>query len=79
MIKVAPLCNIHENAGDTRSFLLSPLLRHVFTMQVEPPFIPKVQGSGDTSNFESYPESAEDDTPPLSAEEEAMFQDLDKF
>lgn len=51
----------------------------VWIRQVEAPFLPKVQGSGDTSNFESYPESVEDDSPPLSAEENALFHDLEKF
>lgn len=47
--------------------------------QVEAPFLPKVQGMGDTSNFESYPESVEDDSPPLSAEENALFEELENF
>lgn len=47
--------------------------------QVEAPFLPKVQGVGDTSNFESYPESVEDDSPPLSADENALFEELEKF
>lgn len=34
---------------------------------------------GDTSNFESYPESVEDDSPPLSAEENALFEELENF
>lgn len=48
-------------------------------VQVEAPFLPKVQGLGDTSNFESYPESVEDDSPPLSAEENALFEELEIF
>lgn len=48
-------------------------------LQVEAPFLPKVQGMGDTSNFESYPESVEDDSPPLSADENALFEELEKF
>lgn len=47
--------------------------------QVEAPFLPKVQGGGDTSNFESYPESVDDDSPPLSAEESALFEELENF
>lgn len=47
--------------------------------QVEAPFLPKVQGSGDTSNFESYPESVEDDSPPLTSDEHALFADLETF
>jgi len=34
---------------------------------------------GDTSNFESYPESVEDDCPPLSDEEQALFEELENF
>ncbi|CAN0151670.1 unnamed protein product [Ascophyllum nodosum] len=51
----------------------------VFRGQVEAPFLPKVQGVGDSSNFERYPESVEDDSPPLSAEESTLFEDLEKF
>ncbi|CAM9987587.1 unnamed protein product [Ectocarpus sp. 6 AP-2014] len=51
----------------------------VYNGQVEAPFLPKVQGLGDTSNFESYPESVEDDSPPLSAEENALFEELENF
>lgn len=47
--------------------------------QVEAPFLPKVQGMGDTSNFESYPESVDDDSPPLSDEEHALFAELENF
>ncbi len=47
--------------------------------QVEAPFLPKVQGMGDTSNFESYPESVDDDCPPLSDEEHALFAELENF
>lgn len=55
------------------------LLPSLHTSQVEAPFLPKVQGMGDTSNFESYPESVEDDSPPLSAEENALFEELENF
>lgn len=51
----------------------------VYNGQVEAPFLPKVEGNGDSSNFESYPESVDDDCPTLTAEEAALFEDLEKF
>ncbi|CAM9168424.1 unnamed protein product, partial [Phaeothamnion confervicola] len=51
----------------------------VFAGQVEPPFLPHVSGLGDTSNFENYPESAEDDSAMLSSEERALFEELERF
>ena len=46
---------------------------------MEAPFLPKVKGGGDTSNFETYPESVDDDSPPLSAHENSLFEALDNF
>lgn len=60
----------NERTSDTRD---------VLSAQIEAPFLPKVEGKGDTSNFESYPESLEDDSPPLGAEENALFDELENF
>jgi hypothetical protein len=35
---------------------------------LQAPFVPHVKGNGDTSNFETYPESTEDRSQPLTAE-----------
>eukprot|EP00904_Undaria_pinnatifida_P006548 jgi/Undpi1/3022/HiC_scaffold_14.g06399.m1 len=51
----------------------------VYKGQMEAPFLPKVKGGGDTSNFETYPESVDDDSPPLSAHENSLFEALDNF
>mmetsp|Transcript_48049 Transcript_48049/g.135768 ORF Transcript_48049/g.135768 Transcript_48049/m.135768 type:complete len:333 (+) Transcript_48049:82-1080(+) len=39
-----------------------------------PPFIPPVSGLDDVSMFEQYPESMENDAPPLSPEEQRRFE-----
>lgn len=52
----------------------------LYAGRIEPPFIPRVKGVGDTSNFESYAESVEPTAPPqLSAEERTIFAELDSF
>ncbi|KAG5189687.1 camp-dependent protein kinase catalytic subunit [Tribonema minus] len=52
----------------------------VRNMKHEAPFLPRVSGNGDTSNFETYPESVDGDSePPLSAAERALFDDLDRM
>ncbi|CAM9103226.1 unnamed protein product [Discosporangium mesarthrocarpum] len=51
----------------------------VYNGQVDPPFLPHVSGNGDTSNFEEYPESVEDESVPLTADECALFDDLENF
>ncbi|CAM9381802.1 unnamed protein product [Choristocarpus tenellus] len=51
----------------------------VYNGQVSAPFLPRVTGNGDTSNFETYPESVEDESVPLTAEESALFEDLEDF
>ncbi|CAM9816494.1 unnamed protein product [Chrysoparadoxa australica] len=48
----------------------------IYNGQIEPPFVPRIAGAGDTSNFETYPEDMEDDAPPLTAEERALFEDV---
>lgn len=59
--------------------LISSLPSPDWFRQMEAPFLPTVQGKGDTSNFETYPESVDDDVEPLTAEENALFEELENF
>ena len=47
--------------------------------RVEAPFVPKLSGRGDTSQFEAYPDSPEDRSPPLTAEQQELFEGIEKF
>ncbi|KAG5189131.1 camp-dependent protein kinase catalytic subunit [Tribonema minus] len=51
----------------------------LFAGRIEAPFVPRVKGAGDTSNFETYPESTDERTQSLTAEERRIFQELDSF
>ncbi|XP_026640742.1 cAMP-dependent protein kinase catalytic subunit PRKX isoform X2 [Microtus ochrogaster] len=44
--------------------------------KLKPPIVPKLSGDGDTSNFETYPESEWDKTPPVSDKELETFKNF---
>lgn len=44
--------------------------------KLKPPIVPKLSGDGDTSNFETYPESDWDKTPPVSDKELETFKNF---
>jgi len=44
--------------------------------KIKPPFVPSYKGDNDTSNFDKYPDSAEDSTPPLKDSEKEIFADF---
>lgn len=44
--------------------------------QVKPPMVPQVAGDTDTSNFDKYPDSEEDQSPPLVGKDRDAFKDF---
>lgn len=48
----------------------------LFNRQYPAPIPIKTKGTGDTSNFEKYPESTEDKSAPLTAQQQAEFKDF---
>ena len=47
--------------------------------KIEPPFLPEVTSEMDTSNFDPYPDSADDAPVPLSGKDKALFDDFDQL
>jgi len=43
---------------------------------VETPYIPSVRAADDTSMFDRYPDSTEATAPPVSAKDQALFEDF---
>ena len=43
------------------------------------PFIPRVRGAKDTSNFDDYPDSEEDTAKRLSAKDGELFADFEGY
>lgn len=51
----------------------------VFACRVSAPFVPRVRGAKDTSNFDSYPDSDEEGAKRLPPKDAALFSDFDSF
>lgn len=47
--------------------------------RLQPPFLPKLSGKGDSHYFEQYPDSPVDTSRALSAKEQELFAGIEKF
>ena len=49
----------------------------VYRLELTPPYIPRVKGASDTSNFDKYPDSDGETARELSSSENSFFAELD--
>lgn len=50
--------------------------KDVFARKVKPPYVPAYKAPNDTSNFDKYPDSEEDSSPPLMGKEKDAFNEF---
>lgn len=72
---------LRNGAGDVKShpFFAGVNWDDVYSCRVPAPFVPRIRGARDTSNFDSYPDSDEDTAKRLTGKDAELFTEFEGY